>query len=397
MRATMSKAGALRLCQWWARPSAQWVYEPAGPAAEFGNEVHAHVAEHVTKGLGSVADKSHDDPAVIATARSVVEWWASIRDQHDTWHAEPAYVLDVTGRATHVGNNIGRKYPRVGDLEMAGSADIVGISHSIGMSHASVFDVKTGRRENVEPASENAQLAALALAAHLAHGVDRVRVGLVFPTANGVVVDEHEYDALDLAAWQAELAELAEKIPTSQPQPSKAACRYCPAKSSCPAMTSALAEVAPKRRLPTVMSARDIQSPEHARELYETARAAKSALDQVWTALRMYAEEHGAIDLGGGRAWGQRQTTRESIDLSTRAAVDALKSALGEEGFRTAVELSTTKTAIKDAAREVAKVTGEKAVQVERRTLEALRAHGAVKTNTSNVWDEIENKKESAA
>ena len=379
MRATMSKVGALRECQWWARPEAQWVYTPAGPAAEFGTKVHAEVAAHVS----GAATEATTDRAVYDAAESVVTWWQNRRDTHDVWHAEPAYVLDVErGRARHVGNNIGRSYPRVGPFEMAGSADIVGLSEGA----AVVYDVKTGRPENVEPVAENAQLRTLALAVHLAHGVDRVRVGLVFPS--GPVVDEHEYDALDLAAWQAELAELVDAVPTSQPRPSKSACRYCPAKQHCPAMTSALAEVTPQRRLPIVMDAAEIQSPEHAREQYLALRALKTGIDEAWAALRRYAEERGPVSLGDGKVYGARVTTREALDLSSRAAVDALQRELGST-WESAVELSTSKTKIKSAAREIASVTGEKTAAVERRVLEALRAVGAVKVSTSTTWDEM--------
>lgn len=381
MRATMSKLGALRDCQWWARPEARWVYSPPGPAAEFGTAVHAEIAAHVS---GAAAEATGDQ-AVRESAESVITWWQNGREQHDQWMAEPAYVLDI-GRASarHVGNNIGRGYPRLGDLEVAGSADIVGLSRGV----ASVYDVKTGRRENVDPAAENAQLRTLALAVHLAHGVDRVRVGLVFPGPQGASVDEHEYDALDLADWLTDLSDMAEAIPTSVPRPSKSACRYCPAKASCPAMTSALAEVTPPRRLPIVMDAGQFEGPEHAREQYLALRALKTGIDEAWAALRAYAAEHGPVPLGDGKVYGSRVSQRESIDLTTRAAVETLQRELGST-WEAAVELSTTKTRIKDAARSIASLTGEKVTAVERRVVDALRAVGAVKTSTSTTWDEI--------
>lgn len=385
MRATMSKLGALRECQWWARPEAQWTYTPPGPAAEFGTAVHAEVA----RAIESSSPSAHVDPEVRAAAQSVIDWWSGVRETHHTWHAEPAYVLDVDrAHARHIGNNIGRNYPRVGPFEMAGSADIVGIGSGV----ASVFDVKTGRRENVDPVGENAQLRTLALAVHLAHGVDRVRVGLVFP---GSAVEEHEYDVLDLAAWQAELSGLVDKVPTSVPSPSKSACRYCPAKAHCPAMVTALAEVTPKTRLPIVMDAADLTGPEHAREQYLALRALKSGIEEAWAALRRYAEQNGPIDLGGGKVYGPRATTRESIDLTARTAADVLRAELGsDEAFRAAVSLETSKTAIKGAAKEVAQATGEKAVAVERRVIEALRAVGAVRSSTSTTWDEISAKEQ---
>lgn len=390
MRVTVSKIGALTLCQWWARPEAQWVWTPSGPAAEFGTKVHEAVANYIASGKsGQVPDS-----AVFSTAHTVIEWWETLRAEreYDHWHAEPAYVLDLAGRARHVGDNIGRKYPRLSDTEIAGSADIVGLSDSA----AVVIDVKTGRPENVDPAAENAQLATLALAVHLAHGVDTVRTVLAFPTSAGVVTDEHTLDAYDLANWHAELVALADKIPASVPQPSKKSCQYCPAKASCPAMTEALATVAPSRRLPVVMDARAITSPEHAADQYRALRAAKTAIDAAWSALRQYVDEHGPVNLGDGLAYGSKQTRRESIDLSTRAAIGALQNELGD-AWALAVSAETTKTAIKSAAKEAAKVTGESGAAVERRTLEALRQVGAVKTSTTTTYDEIKKEDEVAA
>lgn len=387
MRATMSSVGLLPLCSYWARPEVQWQYDPSGPAAEFGSAVHevvaAGVAGHAAAGR---------DPAAYAMASQVLGWFDGERASHSTWLAEPAYVLSLNGAARHVGNNIGRRYPRLEGHEVAGSADIVGISDGV----AVVYDLKTGRRENVDPAAENLQLATLALAVHLAHGVDSVRVGLIFPVPGGVVTDEHTLDALDLAAWQAELAGIVDKIPTSKPQPGKKQCRYCKARAVCPAMTSALAEATPRRRLPVVMTSADITGPDHAREQYLALRSAKTALEMAWGALRQYVVENGPVDLGDGRAYGSRTSQRESIDLSTRVAVDALRTELGP-AWESAVELSTSKTAIKDAAREAAKATGEKIAQVERRVLDALRGVGAVKTTSSTTFDEIDTKKVSAA
>lgn len=392
MRATMSSLARLRDCGWWARPEAQWVWTPSGPAAEFGTAVHSDVAARIQR-FGKAETLLSAIPAdVRAVSDTVMGWWYHARDEFPRWHAEPAYVLDLAGSARYVGDNIGRKYPRLSDTEIAGSADIVGLSDS----DAVVIDVKTGRPENVDPAAENAQLATLALAVHLAHGVDTVRTVLAFPTSAGVVTDEHTYDAIDLAAWHSELAALVDAIPTSRPTPTKKACQYCPAKASCPAMTTALADATPARRLPVVMSARDITSPEHAADQYRALCAAKTAIVAAWSALRQYVDEHGPVDLGDGRAYGSKQTRRESIDLSSRAAVEALKSALGPS-WELAVSLESSKTAIKAAAKDAAKVTGESVAAVERRTLEALRSVDAVKVSTSNTYDEIDNKEAKVA
>lgn len=395
-RVTMSSVSRLRDCQWWARDDARWVWTPSGPAAEFGTAVHEEVARAVEyANADKVAPLAHEDHAVAAVADSVVTWWQNQRDGHDSWHAEPAYVLDLdTMTASMVGTNIGRKYPRTTAMQVAGSADIVGLAYRqpVGVAtDAVVIDVKTGRRENVDPADSNTQIATLALAVHLAHGVDTVRGVLAFPGSGGVATDEHTLDAYDLAAWGADLRGLLERVPTSQPQPTKKACQWCPAKAACPAMTEALATATPRTRLPVVMSAADIAGPDHAREQYLALRALKSGVDAAWGALRQYVDEHGPVDLGDGRAYGSRTTQRESIDLSTRAAVDALQRELGST-WEQAVTVETSKTAIKDAARDAAKVTGEKIAQVERRVLDALRSVGAVRQTTSTTYDETTTK-----
>lgn len=387
MRATMSAIERLQTCQWWARPTSEWVWSPSGPAADFGNAVHAVVATAVTMNM-TPESVTADDPRVASTAKQAVEWFdREEKARHTNWLAEPAYVLDaVEGVARLVGTNIGRKYPKVTDNETAGAADLVGLSDGA----ATVADFKTGRRENVTPAVDNAQLKTLALAVHKAHSVDSVRVVLAFPGPNGVATDEHRLDAYDLAAWEGELAGLVQAIPTSKPTPSKKACQYCPAKAACPAMTEALAIAAPS----VVMNVRDITGPDHAREQYETLRAAKAAIGQAWEALQEYARANGPIDLGDGRAYGPRTSQRESVDLSTRAAVEVLRRELGP-AWEMAVALETTKSAIEDAARVAAKQSGESIAAVKKRTLDALRAVGAVQTNTSTTFDEI--KKSEAA
>jgi len=70
------------------------------------------------------------------------------------------------------------------------------------------------------------------------------------------------------------------------------------------------------------------------------------------------------------------------VSLETRAAVEALKAALGPE-WETAVTVETSKSAITTAARVVKARTGESMRAIEARTYEALRAAGAIKTSTS--------------
>lgn len=384
----MSSLHRLQLCQFFARPEIAWANDRPGPAADFGTSVHGVIAKSVPSG----EPVEHEDPRVRSVARTFMEWFDA-RERHQIggagWLAEPAYVLDLGfGEARLIGCNIERKYPELGQYDVAGSADLVGDG---GDGSAVCIDVKTGRRENVEPCADNAQMKTLSLAVRRAHGADKVRAVLAFAGPGGVAVDEHTFYADDLDRWESELVSLAEAIPTSEPRTGKH-CAYCPAKSACPAMGNALATMVPApatapRKLPIVTAASAIQDMDHARYQYETLRAAKTAIDAAWTAVRLYAEEKGAIDLGDGRFYGPKETKREAIELDSAAAVEVLKSELGES-WQLAVTLETSKTAIRDASRDRSKVEGKKIAEVERRVLDGLRAVGAVRTNVSTTFDE---------
>ena len=376
MRVSASKLGMLRACQWFARPEVKWQRDDPGPAAQLGTTTHELIAATVEGRKMSVAD----DRAT-SMAASALEWLTG-RWEGAEWIAEPAYVLDTaTGAARLHGRNIGRNYPRLAEPELAGSADLVMAGDA-----AVLIDFKTGRRENVEPVESNQQMLTLALAAARAHGARTVRAVLAFVGPSGVTTDEAVFDALDLDAHAAELRATVAAIPTSEPKPGKH-CQYCPARAVCPAMGTALATVTPRTRLPIVQRSEDFVSPEHVAEQYLTLRAAKVAIEQAWGAIRSYVDTHGAVDLGNGHTYARRETKRESISLDSRVAVDALRDALGPS-WETAVSLSTTKTDIEAASREVAKVSGEKIVAVKNRTLDALRAVGAISTNISNTYEE---------
>jgi hypothetical protein len=150
----------------------------------------------------------------------------------------------------------------------------------------------------------------------------------------------------------------------------------------------ALVEAEPVRvRLPVVARSEDISSPVHARDQYETLRAVKAATDQAWEALRRWVDENGPVELEDGRTYGARSTTRESVSLETPEALEVLRSRLGP-AWEAAVDVSTSKTAIKAAAKVAAEATGAKAAAIERATIEALRAVGAIRSKTTHGYEE---------
>jgi hypothetical protein len=381
VRVTGSGLSRLKKCQYVGRDDVPWIESAPGAAAEHGSEVHELIAAPF---LGRNVGGSSRATIV---ARSFLAWFDGEFGSREGWIAEPAYVLDVErGEARFLGCNIAREYGERLPSEYAMSADLVRIDGD----EAIVIDVKTGRRENVEAAEINTQIASIGVALRRLHGVSRVRGILAFVNGFGVSIDEVTLHALDLDAHEQELHDLAKATPTAEPNPGKH-CQWCPAVSACPATNGAIVQLTPKneRRLPIVGSASAIESMDHARYQYLTLRAAKAAIDQAWEAVRIYADQNDGIELGDGRRYVKIEKTRETIDLEGPQHVAAMKAVLGDDATL-AIEVSTSKTAIKDAARAAAKRTGDKIASLERKTLDALRAAGAVKTSTSTTYEETE-------
>lgn len=377
MRPTASKIGLISRCRYFARPEVPWV-DTTSTHAERGTRVHAAIEADLTGEPGIT------DAEVVPYVASYVAWRDRVADYEMGEHlegCETAWALDLaTGEARALAKGAHREYIGKRPSDVCGTSDQVW--RTVAGQVIVVDDVKTGRPENVEPAAVNAQLRTLGLLVARTLGVDSVRVRLVFVSPFAAYADEHTLDALDLDAWEEQLRAWDRETPTSSPQPG-AHCKWCPAAAACPAAADAIALVEPApagKRMPLVARADQITGPDHARYQYEALRAVKAATDQAWEALRRWIDDHGAVPLDGGRVYGSKPgVMRESVVLDTPAAVEALKSALGES-WQAAVDLDTSKTAIKAAAKLEAERRGGKASAIERAALDALRAVGAVRS-----------------
>lgn len=378
MRATASKIGALASCQWWAREGVPWVDTP-GPAAALGTRVHAAIEADLTSAPWADAET---EPYV----RSYIAWRNRITGERLLATEQPIALDLETGAVRGIEKGEHRSYAGRSPTELVGTADMVWLDAD---GVRIVDDVKTGRPENVDDIATNAQMLTLGLLWARWLGVDTIRVRLVFVSPFQTYAEEATLDAFDLDAWEGKLREYARTIPSAEPQPGQH-CRYCPAAGACPVAVGAIAlvEPAPQRvRLPVVARSEDITSPDHARDQYEVLRAVKAATDQAWEALRRWVDENGPVELDGGRIYGARSTTRESVSLDTPEALEALRSRLGP-AWEAAVDVSTSKAAIKVAAKAAAEATGAKASAVERSTIEALRAVGAIRSKTTHGYEE---------
>lgn len=369
---TASRTALASLCSWAFRPDVSLPRGESSAAAALGTEVHAAI-ECAIKGEPVLRASSDAGELYGAWLHG---WW---RDSgRDAWRAEVAYVLDpIAGTARESGAE-SRGYT-TDHATIPGTADAVRIEGRTGY----VIDWKTGRE--APPARDNAQLLTLALAMRLAHGLDEVHASIVHVRPDSVSVDPVTFDAFDLDAWQLTLADLVRALPTAEAKPGPH-CRalYCPAHGLCPATSHALAEVQP-HRLRVVTNAADIESPEHAGALLGLVRMAEARASAIKAAVRDWADKHGGVPLDGGRVWRRVDTHREAIDLSVPGAVEAMRAVLGGHAD-TAIELSTTKAAIGNAARSFAAETGQPIAHVTRDTLNALRDVGATRQTKSTSY-----------
>jgi len=381
MRPTASKHYLLQRCLWWAGDSVPWA-ESSGEAAELGTRVHAAIEA----GLMGIGEAPAAD--VAPYVHSYVAWRDRVHGERLVG-AETAWALDIeTGKARELAQGEHREY--VGRRP----TDVVGTSDQLWMDEHGVYivdDVKTGRPENVEDIAENAQMRTLGLLAARARGVDEIRIRLVFVSPLFTYTQEARLDAFDLDAWEGQLREWAAAFPAAVPTPGKP-CQYCPAAMACPVATDAIERLASTalaapRRLPIVANSSAFEGPEHAAYQYGVLRALDAARSQAWEALRRYVEERGPIEVASGIVYGPKVSEREQVVIETPAQIAALKAALGED-WEAAVSIDTSKTAIRAAAKLAAERRGGKIAPIERATLEALRAVGAVQTKTTKTYEE---------
>jgi len=364
MRATASSIWRLRRCLYWARLDVAWTADDESDEARDGTQCHA-LAE---------GREVHDASPRARALHASYERWCADHGEHMNAEREVVMAYDLATDTARVVPSAGhRDYSSKRDTEVIGTFDAIGDG---------VDDLKTGQERYCH--EEQLKLGALCLA-RLRDRSD-VRARFVFINEQFCYTREFQYDALELDEFADQLRAWDAAIPTSKPVPGSH-CRYCPASASCPAALGAMVrvqaqtETLAKHRLP--LHASQIESAEHARWTIGQLRAVKQVESAVWGALRAYATEHGAIDLGHGVVWGPRKTTRETIELSGPEAISALQSVLGDR-WQSACSFETSKDAIREAARG----GPEPMAAVLRKALTALAAVGAVKTSELVKFDE---------
>ena len=379
MRLSGSKMGLAFKCLYWT--TQPWPDDPSGDAATNGSWYHGVTCATINGAEPPPA------PACLGDANE----WTPIDDAQELVHellmdnydperikAEPAYVYSPSG-TRFLGFDIGRNYGDIADDEIPCSLDVVAVDGT----RAVVVDWKTGRRENVEPAEMNKQLAFGALCVADYHGVTEVEVQIRF--ADGGVW-RHVYDAFDLLDIRADVNAL---IATTDPQPQPGlhcTSKWCPIRATCPKTQEIVAEIMepPTDDYPLavdVAAGESIVSPVHAASLWNRAAAARALLDKIDSAIKAYVDENGAIPLGDGKEYRQVEETRESISANDPKDIyHPLSPFLTPEQFAPCIAVSVPKTNLEKAVKANADGPKGKAWIA---AMDALRNAGFVRSKTT--------------
>lgn len=278
MRVTASKVGLLPFCQYFARPEAEWV-NSSGAAAERGTRFHQAIARYVETGFPG--DTAVDIVAEVGIAAAWVDDFG-----REKLASEVAFAWDpVTDTAERI-PAVERDY-QAGAGRLCGTADLVAVQRATKTGY--IGDWKTGDGSGAAP-----QLRALALMLARAEDLDSVTVEALEVTPAGVTaICREELDAFALAAVAGELAESLAAVPTAEPKPGPHCGElYCPARATCPAGTSAVAELVPEGALVRKFSTA-LTGPDHAVWMLDRIRLVEAQCKAIKDAIKDACPEEG--------------------------------------------------------------------------------------------------------
>lgn len=195
-------------CTYWARADVEHPHRPMGAPAKRGVTVHA-ASDRAFKGLP--LPEFHDDTKALWL--SLQAWLATEVPYTDS---ELPLLYDAANDVAVFGDTgkSDRDYLNVGPFTVPMRLDLVRVGDGV----AHVLDIKTGSKSNTAPAKDNLQLATGALAVARYFGVDRVKVGLVFPLKTKCHEPEwHELDAEALDLHAGKVHRVLKQIPGSEP------------------------------------------------------------------------------------------------------------------------------------------------------------------------------------
>lgn len=329
------------------------VVDEGGEAAQRGVAIHEYMRAAVVEGreiaLAQTALEYREECAALELPELAAD--AEV-------HAEAAYAWDwSTDRTVYLGDNIGRGYPP-GTAAIAATADLVVVERS---GRIRVIDYKTGRSD-VTAASDNGQLALLALAVARYYRAPEVQVELWRLREDGTWYrDVATLDALDLDAWAARLSARMRALLEHGAAPDLRTgphCGRCPSRLHCPARTSLLRATVEQGAAGPVELTR-----ETAGAAWVLLERLEEAAEQLRRELEAMAAE-GPLALPDGRQAALQVQSREFI--VGEVAEQMLQELVGGEVAQRIVKRSVSVTQA-DLKRQLGKQAGEVLAELRRR------------------------------
>ena len=333
MRATMSAAPLLSLCQYSFRDEVPWIEVGDHDHLDFGNAVDAWVRWFVTeKGKGNppIPPATVDVSDYALTCQRIEEWLVAF-GHLDEMRVQVAFAWTPATDTARELVTVDRDYSSKLPGEYPGTTDIVVVT----AARVIVIDIKTGYQTPLE--QYDAQLDDYGLALARTYQRDAVTVITLKGTTTRAFERRRELDAFDLNDVASLRRAQLEAVPTSTPVPG-AHCteRWCKAIASCPATQAAAEQLLPVTSLvkkgETAVSypmTVQIQSPEHALWLRDRAKMIQEMAGEILDAVKDYARKSGGIPVGDGKkVWTEVPSTR-SGGIDGKKALDLLENKYG--------------------------------------------------------------------
>lgn len=306
------------------------------------------------------------------------------------YEAEIAFTYDVdAGTARDLGRIEGRNYPPRSDSEFPLRLDVIRARPGGDVAQVKDYKFTFGHDTYAPEPRNNWQLKVGGLAVCRARGFSSVELSIIKIFEDGTHVETEPYlmDAFAVDEFEEELRKAANRVRSAYRDIEEGRtpatvvgdhCHWCKAMPHCPA-AKGLALVQGESIEKQITA-------ELAGIAWEQQKVAEEFLEKRRKFLTLFVE-HTPAKLSNGKVLALVEQRREMVDGS--AVFDVLERLCDQKTARSAVELKSSKAAIKRAVQPVAAVRGVSPGDLEREVLEALRAAGGVRETRFSVMKEI--------
>lgn len=373
-RLTASKTHIAIHCAFFLTDDAEWVKE-SNTFSKTGNAGHA-VNEDMTNGnlpnLEAIKTEwglnERESETVDEYAKRLAAWFPT--QNTERWRAEEKLAWDpfedkpilIKSKKPRDYSELDKKHP----FATCGTADIGDAIDLDAEPIACIDDIKTGFGGQIDPVIQGGHLVMMK-AAQI--GAERGRFRVVRVQEHKEVMPVvYDFAPSDLRDVKGQIRDVYKRA-MSEPEANAGSwCRYCPARTTCPAAAEASAaatDLVPEGKLVRGKHklASKPESNDHAVWLMSAVSLARAVLDRVEKGVKEYADTNGGVNMPDGSIYRAWDTSKRVLDLT-----DAAKELLKSEGLEAAINESTNLTAIKKAA------GGEKAAEPIFKKLEAIGA-----------------------